>query len=266
METTSCAKHVLKKLGFSVTKISEGQKEEADFLAAIDGYVALIEEKTKLDDRKVLDERMEQLDEGQLYTSHIPLVRNNILSGIVRKAASQLRSSSDKAHNFRLIWFTGAGINAEAQYHQFIATVYGTTNIVEMNSNVSRRCYFYRNSDFHRYSEIIDGAIAAYMTGKTVNAKLCLNPLSPNYQTLRASAVSAAFGTAVEDPKTAESNGTAFIVDGDFDRKNERVLLEFLQAKYSTKPLMGIDTGYVSAVVSIKRNDRLIMQHVQRES
>ena len=255
MATPTYAKRVLEKLGFSVTGIPEGQKEEADFLAAIDGYVALVEEKTKLDNRAVLDERMKQLDEGQLYTSHLPLVRNNILSGIVKKAASQLHSSSEKEHNFRLIWFTGAGINAEAQYHQFIATIYGTTNIVEMNSNVFRRCYFYRNSDFHQHSATIDGAIAAYMAEGTVHAKLCLNPLSPNFQALRASPVTAAFGTAVEDPETFESNGTALIVSGNIDRKIERALLDFLQTKYSTKPLMCIDTGYVSAAISIKKND-----------
>lgn len=255
MATTTYAKRVLEKLGFAVTGIPEGQKEEADFLASIDGYVALIEEKTKLDDRKALDNRMKQLDEGHLYTSHLPLVRSKPLSDIIRKAASQLRSSSDKAHNFRLIWFTGAGLNAEAKYHRFIATIYGTTNIIEMNSNVSRRCYFYRSSDFHRYSATIDGAIAACMTDKTVNAKLCLNPLSPNYQSLRVSPVAAAFGAAVEDPETVESKGAALIMDGkNIDRKNEQVLLGFLQAKYSTNPLMSIDTGYISASASIKQN------------
>lgn len=256
MAAPTYAKHVLEKLGFSVTKIPEGPKEEADFLATIEGCVVLIEEKTKLDDRARLDKRMEQLAKGQLYTSHIPLVRNNRLSGIVRKAAiHQLQSSSEKVHNFRLMWFTGAGINSEAQYHQFIATVYGTTNIFEMDSNVYRRCYFYRNSDFHRYSAAIDGAIAAYIVDGTVHTKLCLNPLSPNYQALRASPVTAAFGSAVEDPGTLESNGTAFIVSGKIDRKFEQALLNFLQTKYSTKPLMSIDTGYVSAAILVKEND-----------
>lgn len=254
MSTPSYAIHVLEKLGFSVTKIPEGQKEETDFLATIEKCVVLIEEKTKLDDQAHLGRRTEQLAKGQLYTSHIPLVRNNRLSGIVKKAASQLQSSSEKAHTFRLMWFTGAGINAEAQYHQFIATIYGTTNIIEMNSSVSRRCYFYRNSDFHQHDATIDGAIAAYISGGTVTAKLCLNSLSPNYEALRSSPVTSAFGTAVEDPEAAETKGIALIVDGDINRKNEQALLEFLQAKYSTKPLMAMDIGYVSAAVSIEQN------------
>ena len=254
METPSYAKHVLEKLGFSVIKIPEGKKEEADFQAMIKDCVVLIEEKTKLDDQSLLDEKQEQFSKGKVCTSHIPLVRNNRLSGIVGKAASQLQSSSAMAHNFRLIWFTGAGTNAEAQYQQFIATVYGTTNIFEMNSNTYRCCYFYRNSDFHRYKTIIDGAIAACVTATTVNAKLCLNPLSPNYESLRDSPVASAFGTAVVDPKATEANGTALILDTDIGRKNEQPLLDFLQEKYATKPLMKFDTGYSSVSVSLKKN------------
>jgi hypothetical protein len=64
-----------------------------------------------------------------------------------------------------------------------------------------------------------------------------------------------AFGTAVRDPVTDEKEGRAFIVDRDIDRKNQNSVLEFLQQKYSTKPLMSMDMGYSSISVQVSKQD-----------
>lgn len=244
------ARLVLKHLGFHVTDVPTSEEEESDFLATIAGCRLLIEEKTKVDDPALLADRAAVLSEGQIYGAHIPVVPDNRISGIVKKAASQLVSSSDIPHDFRLIWFTGAGVNAEAKYEQFIATLYGTTNILERGASGFRRCYFFRNSEFYRHAQVFDGAIAASISGSQIHAKLCLNPLSKRCEALRYSAATAAFGAAVLDPEHEEKDGVAFIVTADIDRRDERKLLAHIESKYKTDALMKFDLGYMSGTVA----------------
>jgi len=230
------------------------QKQEADFLATFGNSRVLIEEKTKEDDPNYLAERAEELERGEIHAATLPIARNETLSGLVRDASRQLRSSSDKPHDFRLIWFTATGVHAAGKYEQFMATLYGRTNIVEMSASHCRRCYYFRNSDFFRRAEVVDGAIVAHTDGNSISAKLCLNSLSPRYHALRCSEVLAPFGSAVEDPMEPEAEGSALILDCALDRKHEPPLLAYLQEKYSTKPLMSIDLGYTNASILLPKN------------
>lgn len=257
MPTFSFARALLEHWGVSVQDIPTSdaeEKKEADFLAAFDGAKVLIEEKTKEDDPEYLAVRTRELEQGDIHAATLPLIRNETISGIVRDASKQLRSSSNLQHDFRLVWFTASGVNAQGKYEQFMATLYGRTNILEMNSADYRRCYYFRNADFFRRAAVIDGAVAAYTDGKSITARLCLNALSPRYAALKQSTVLRPFGTAVEDPVELEASGTAFILDSDLSRKDEGPLLVYLQAKYKTAPLMKFDLGYTNASILIPRN------------
>lgn len=256
MTTPSYAKSLLKHWGIDVSDIPTSVKEESDFLATFGTCKVLIEEKTKIDNSNRLSQRDATLSKGEVHGASTPLVRDNRLSGLVKKAASQLLSSSEKDHDFRLMWFTGTGVDANAKFHQFIATIYGMTNILEMNASHYRRCYFFRNSDFHLHAQVIDGAIVAHVSGSSIAAKLCLNPLSPRFDALRNSPVVVPFGTAVEDPVALEQKNEVFVVDSDIDRNDESALLAFIQSKYSTLPLMKLDLGYLSASVLIGGDER----------
>jgi hypothetical protein len=154
------------------------------------------------------------------------------------------------------MWFTSTGPDARGKFEQFIASLYGRTNIMEMNHpGLYRRCYFFRNSDFHRNADTLDGAIVAFVSGNSITAKLCLNPLSPNFQALRQSSVVRPFGTAVEDPIELESEGSALILETDLDRSDESQLLAHLQAKYKLGPLQKIDLGFTSVAISLHENE-----------
>lgn len=255
MTTLSYARLVLEHWGVAVDDIPTSDKEESDFLVAFGSIKVLIEEKTKLDDPAYLAQRAQVLDSGEIHAASVPLVRDNRLSGIVSKAARQLQSSASQPHDFRLVWFTATGRQAEAKYHQFIATLYGTTKILEMNRDYYRACYFFRNSDFHRHAAILDGAVAAYLSGTSITARLCLNPLSSNYAALKASPVVARFGNGIEDPMQSEADGVSFVVDGDIDRNDEASLLAHLQQKYGTAPLMKFDLGHISASILVDDSD-----------
>jgi len=256
MSTLSYAKALLQHWGIDVEDIPTSdaeEKQEADFVAAFSGVRVLIEEKTKEDDPTYLAKRATELESGEAHLSVLPLSRNETLSGLVRDASHQLKSSLDKLHDFRLIWFTGTGVQAEGKYEQFRATLYGLTNILEMNTTYSRRCYYFRHADFFRRADIIDGAVVAHTDGRSITARLCLNSLSPRYEALRSSAVVKPFGTAVEDPPALEAEGTAFIADGAVDRKNESRLLVYLQNKYGTAPLMKFDLGYIKSCILVPK-------------
>lgn len=230
------------------------EKKEADFLAMFGSSRVLIEEKTKEDYPEYLAHRASELKSGVVHGITIPIKRDETISGIVRDASKQLKSSSDLPHDFRLIWFTATGVTARGKFEQFMATLYGSTNILEMNASGYRRCYFFRNADFFRRALVIDGAVAAYTDGTSISAKLCLNPLSPRYSNLKASEVLAPFNGAVEDPIEMEKSESAFILDAAIDRKNEAELLKFLQDKYQTGPLMKFDLGYTSASILVPRD------------
>lgn len=251
----SYAEHILKHLGFDVIPIATGGKESADWVARRDGEVALVEEKTKFEDETEVDRRAAAYAAGQPYDSQAPFKTDNRLSGISRKAASQLAASAaDIPHQYRLVWLTATGHMHEAKFHQYIATLYGSTNIVERSRIVPlRRCYFYRNSDFFRFREHVDGAVVAESDGEHVNLKLCLNPLSPRFNEFRVSRTRAAFGTGVLDPLVDEAEGGAFIVDCDLDRSRENDLLEFLRNKYGTDYLMQMDMGMSSVSVAVSK-------------
>lgn len=100
MATFSYARLLLEHWGVSVEDIPTSDKEEkqeADFIATFSGARVLIEEKTKKDNSEKLAQRSQRLEKGEIYSDSLPLVRNETLSGIIRDATKQLRSSSDQA-------------------------------------------------------------------------------------------------------------------------------------------------------------------------
>jgi hypothetical protein len=257
MPSLSYAKALLRHWGVVVEDIptsETGRKQEADFLVSFDGVPVLIEEKTKEDNPAYLVRRAEELEGGQIHAETLPLQRDETLSGLVRDASHQLRSSADKPHDFRLVWFTATGTHAIGKYEQFMATLYGRTNILEMNTVGYRRCYYFQYADFFRRAGVIDGAVVAHTDGKSISARLCLNSLSPRFHALRKSAVLRPFGTNVEDPETLEAEGTAYILDATLDRKDEGRLLAYLQQKYATGPLMKFDFGFTSASILVPKD------------
>ena len=130
------------------------------------------------------------------------------------------------------------------------STLYGTTSIVNLDSvEGAYPCYFFRNSDFFRYKNVLDAAIVS----TTKSHKLCLNPLSCRCESLKNTELCARFGTAVRDPINEETAAKAYIVDSQVDSKDEEVVLTYIRKKYGKPKLMNIDLGYVSATVAVAK-------------
>lgn len=255
MKQQSYAQVLLEHWGIKVDPLPAGAKKQADFMATFGKSRMLIEEKTKLDDEEYLAKRSSELQAGQIHAATLPIRRNETLAGIVSKASKQLKSSADTLdHDFRLVWFTATDANAQGTYEQFMATLYGYTNILEKDVTYLRRCYYFLNADFYRRAAVLDGAVAAYVQGTQITARLCLNSLSPRYEALKQSEIVLSFGSAVEDPLVKEAEGH-FVLDANLDRRDGGALLDYLQTKYKTGPLMRFDMGYTSATVLVPPED-----------
>jgi hypothetical protein len=251
-DTPSLAAFAFRSWGAVVEPLPESEKEESDWLATLEGCRLIVEEKTKFDDAERVATRKEDLGAGRIHTSTVPFKFDNRLSGIVRKAASQLTSSAaDRAHDLRVLWFCGTGYGGEAKHHQLMATLYGSTRIFERVGSRFRTCYFFRNGDFYRYREVLDGAYVCHLSGETLTVNLCLNPYSARWQELRDSSFAKRLGGGPIDPVALEQAGEALIMDGDVSRSNEAGVLTYLQEKYGLQEIMNMDMGMTSASIRI---------------
>lgn len=250
----SVAAQVLEQWGATVTPIQTSHKDESDWLAEFGDYRVLVEEKTKLESAESQAVRAAALSRGEVHGSVLPLVHNNRLSGIARKAAKQLSSTgNDISHNNRIVWFTGTGFDAEAKHFQFMATLYGSTKIFELAQPNLKECYFFRNADFFRFRDQLDGAVAAYLRGNEVTIKLCLNPYSSSWLVLRDSPFAKNFKNGLIDPVAEEAAGEAYIADTDLPRTDFGAIIRYLEDKYGLKQAQNMDMNMASAVVSVPR-------------
>lgn len=252
--SVSIAAHVLTQWGATITPIQTSQKDETDWLAAFGSYRLLVEEKTKLENADSQAARTATLASGEVHGSVHPLIHNNRLSGIVRKAAKQLDSTgNDIPHDGRIVWFTGTGFDAEAKHLQFMATLYGSTKIFELSRLKLKECYFFRNADFFRFSEQLDGAVAAFLLGNTLTVKLCLNPYSSGWQLLRDSPFAKKFKLGLVDPVAEEAAGEAYIADTELPRTDSWAIIHYLEKKYGLEQAQNMDMNIASAAVSVPR-------------
>lgn len=250
----SIAAQVLEQWGATVTPIQTSQKDESDWLAEFGDYRILVEEKTKLENAESQAARAVALSRGEVHGSVVPLAHNNRLSGIARKAAKQLSSTgNDISHNNRIVWFTGTGFDAEAKHFQFMATLYGSTKIFELAQPKLKECYFFRNADFFRFRDQLDGAVAAYLRGNELTVKLCLNPYSSSWQVLRDSPFAKNFKLGLIDPVAEEAASEAYIADTELPRTDSGAIIRYLEEKYDLKQAQNMDMNLASAVVSVPR-------------
>jgi hypothetical protein len=260
MKSDEVGLYLLEQLGFAVESIPTSNKKEADFLAKYENYRVLIEVKLKEDDPEKAEEREKALSNGDNHIAEGKLGRNETLSKIIHKSSKQLKSSSDKEHDFKMVLFIASGMNARTKVDQFKDTIYGSTLVIEIGSKQSlpKVCYFFRNSDFYRRT-IIDAAILACIQGDKVSLEICLNPYSERYNSLKYASFLDIFNGAVIDPIEKEKMGEVYILEGEIERKKtdfEEIfslydpVLIHLAKKYNTGHLLKVD--FDSPEISIR--------------
>ena len=221
MKSDKISIELLELLGYEVKKIPTSdaeKKKEADFLVTYQGVTALIEAKLKEDSAETRVSKEKKLSNGDVFCAEGSAGFDDKISGISNTAKKQLRSSSDKKHDFKIISFCAVESNVGQKYQSFRDTIYGSTSIFDGVTKEVKTCYFYRNSSFYRH-QLFDAAIISTLRGDQFKATLCLNPYSPKYEDLKKSVFMTPFNEAVEDPVELEKQGLAFIPNDDIDRK-----------------------------------------------
>lgn len=238
----------LKQWGFSVEKIPEAtvpREKRPDYKVWLEDETYLVEVKSREDDPEESKERKEVLSQGEIYSEHKPLIRKNTVSGIIREAHDQLKDYGEPEW-LNVVWLCAVENAQEAKFDQFKAALYGTTQIFDLEGDgFHRACYFFRNSEFFRYRDVLDAAFVSTLSQVT----LCLNPHSPRFEEVRSSKLAEKLGSAVIDPVVRESNGEAYIVDSDVNRNDEEAVLDYLREKYGKPKLNKIDLGWYSGTV-----------------
>lgn len=240
----------LESSGFFVTQIPVSQKPTPDLLAVKEQRY-LIEIKTKEDDQSVLDARLECLRRRGIAEGGASFAPQNTMSGIIKYGVEkQLAQYPEHERDFCLLWLVAAGTDSEAQYQQFLGTLYGLTNVCGPDDLSLMPCYYFRNSAFFRWPKL-DGAIV----GTLGRFKLCVNSYSPQADTLKYSSLAERFATAVTDPRDLEARGEAYVADCHIDRRDEQGVIRYLQRKYDRPALMSMDLGMSVAWLDLQEED-----------
>lgn len=243
-------KRVLDSWGFSTEMIAVSTQtgvKTPDLAVEDETSKYLIEVKERDEDPAISAERDQALKAGHLYAQHLPLVRTNTNSGVIRDAVKQLQAHGSM-DTFRLIWLIGIGEHQNAKFHQFKAALYGTTNMFDLDTAhvVHMPCYFFRDSEFFRHRAVLNAAIISTQT----EATLCLNPMSPRFEDFKATKLCRHFGTSVCDPMAEVDRGQAYIVDAAIDRSDENAVIAYMRDKHNSPRLMHIEIGEHSATLA----------------
>lgn len=239
---------MLEQLGFAVQELPRlGDSRSADLLA-VKEQSYLIELKERLDDPTRLAKEEERLAQEGIADTSEPAGYKNRVSGIIVSGVDQLRAHQGVKRDFDLLWLHSSGRYPDVKMRQFRATLYGTTNIYDLDGDQYHRpCYYFYNSEFFRHADVLDGAILSTMSA----AQLCINDLSPRVDEFRESTLTRALADGVLDPRVEETQRAGYIADTDIDRKDSAAVLEFLREKYGRKMLSNIELGYQAVTVAV---------------
>ncbi|WP_148714717.1 hypothetical protein [Chitinolyticbacter meiyuanensis] len=240
---------VFKYFGFELDRLTG--EANPDFLTNDGQYTILLELKTKGENPGRAEKRAAELEKNEIATEVVPLGRNNRIAKLSQKAAGQLRlKKSIHAAGFCFVVLQALGRSEAEHMEQFESSVYGSTNLFTFGSSDEpvKKCYYFYNSDFFNFRDILDGAI---LVGEG-RVTFCINDLSPRYESVRDSAFVRAFAEGVIDPVAKEAAGKAYSVRTDVDRNDEEAVLAHLREKYRLDKVMSFDFAMHSAITKVK--------------
>ena len=156
-----------------------------------------------------------------------PIVRLNILSGLVADATKQLQSMGSE-NTIRMLWFLGQPPHEETFYEQLRMTLYGIRVVVGLRNGrgIATACYYAGYSDFYRYRDVLDGALLGTV------AAIFINDCSPRADRLKNSRLCRLAGSAILDPRDIEKSEDIFILRDSVDRSNEKAVLQYLEKNH----------------------------------
>ena len=247
---------LLKVWGFEVEQLQErAMVRTPDLVATKAGQRFIIELKTKGRDARRLAKEAARMAQGEIVEHGELAGRRGTQAGIIADGVKQILALPPLEADFLTIWIHLEGDDPAFQMEQFRGAAYGVSNVIDLDGAPTRECYYFYNSDFHRYREALDGIILSRSESTEAKAQLLVNNLSPRAGRFLSSMLARQFAGAVIDPTRLERAGTIYIADCDADRKMLGGVVAYLQEKYGRARLCNIDMGKCEMKVALSSDE-----------
>lgn len=251
--TKEKVRNLLNGMGFKVKDIPKREdRRTPDFEVSGKNEVYIFELKEKGDDPKGVGREHEKLAAGEIVTKAVPVGYRNQLDAIIESGVEQMSLENPDHDKLHVLWLECKGEDPSHHWKRFHATLYGVETLMSKELPNVVTAYFFKNSSFYRWKDQLDGTILS----REEIGQLCVNPLSSMYNDMMKSELYARLKDGICDPKIEEKKNQAFITDGDVDRNNEKLVLDFLKSKYSLNNLVAAPLQEYSG--TMKNQFRLI--------
>jgi hypothetical protein len=223
---------ILKYFDIKAIKIEESNTKSPDFLIELNGKKILIELKSKYDDSELIETREDMLNDNKIHQQIDILKHSNTISGITNKAYKQLKTKKNQIKADECyIFFLTEEPDSDDKIEKIHSTLFGKKLLVPLGTNAkdSKFCFYYSESDFFRYKDVLDGAIIS--NGSEL--RFCLNNYSINYKNVKNGVIVNKIKSGINDPIELEKAGNIYLADCNIDRKDIESLDNYLKEKYS---------------------------------
>ncbi|ELV8759176.1 hypothetical protein ACA895_004056 [Vibrio vulnificus] len=221
-----------KSIDMNAAKILECDQKTPDFLLE-DHETTLVELKVKLDTKESLTEKESVFADGNVFEHAEHIAYTGKIANVVKSANKQLKAQKRATKSkFCFLFFIADGVSPSSQLKQLEMTLYGAKAVCQKGVVQAKYCYYFGESQFFRYRDILDGVFMGNAAKGTV--ALFLNNLSVNYNDLLNSAFLEAFQQRVPviDPTELERNGNIYMITDSVDRRDSQLVLQHLFSKY----------------------------------
>ena len=214
--------------------------------------VALIEIKQKSHDPVELESFLKQTAGGNIASRSRAMGYRNLLDGIIGAGVKQLKTKDATRSLLRVLWIHCEGRDADLHDTRFRATLLGTQKLFSLNHAGLINCYYFWNNSFFKYGRDLDAVVMHQDTGA---AQMLLNEFSFQFDRMKNSGVTQAFGSAVWYPAQYGIDNDTMICGFEESRDTADKMLAFLREKYGFEHLQTMDMGLHEAVIGYPKDD-----------
>lgn len=243
-------KNVFSLFGVNLIKIDEKNSKSPDFITTHESHTILMELKTKNENNTEIEKRNNALDSNRLHLKTTSTARANRISKLMSKATKQLQSKKEEINaDFCFVILHSSGFARSAHLEQFKNSIYGISHLVIYKEGSSKLapCYYFYNSDFFNFREIVDGA---FLIGEK-SLSLCINDLSPRYKILKESSFIKKFQNGITDPSEEEKENKAYSLRESVNRESKEDILNHIKEKYHLDKVVDFNFPHISVISKI---------------
>lgn len=239
---------ILNEIGLEAEQIPSQRNVKTPDIKAWHGKEQyIIEFKIKSDDLQEIRKEGEAFKQGEIVHKETPLGPRTRLYTIISDGVKQVVKYDPQHDAFHIIWLHSSGNNDSLLNMRFHATLFGAQDLFSIQRKGLMTCYYFKESSFFSHRSQLDGAILTYKN----KLQLCVNSLSPGYQSFSQSFLYQALSSGLCDPGLLVKKEDTMIADCDLSRKNEDKILNYLKEKYTLTHLQTINMKQYSAKVAL---------------